>query len=74
MECAARAPFLCGENDRGWRANIDFFLQAKSSTKLMEGAYDDKRPGTPMASRCASTIPDVHWETFVARHRQDVSQ
>jgi hypothetical protein len=32
-------PFLRGENDRGWRANIDFLLQAKSFTKLTEGSY-----------------------------------
>lgn len=32
-------PFLRGENDRGWRANIDFLLQASSFTKLTEGSY-----------------------------------
>lgn len=32
-------PFLRGENDRGWRADIDFFLQAKSFTKLTEESY-----------------------------------
>jgi len=34
-----RSPFLCGENDRGWKANIDFFLQPSSFTKLIEGSY-----------------------------------
>lgn len=32
-------PFLRGENDRGWRANLDFLLQASSFTKLTEGTY-----------------------------------
>lgn len=32
-------PFLRGENERGWRADIDFLLQAKSFTKLTEEAY-----------------------------------
>ena len=32
-------PFLRGTNDRGWRADIDFLLQAKSFTKLTEGSY-----------------------------------
>lgn len=32
-------PFLRGENERGWRADIDFLLQAKSFTKLTEGSY-----------------------------------
>lgn len=40
MARARGSPFLCGENDRHWKADFDFFLQAKSFTKLMEGAYD----------------------------------
>lgn len=35
-----QSPFLIGENDRGWRASFDFMLQAKSFTKIMEGAYE----------------------------------
>ena len=31
--------FLTGDNDRGWRANIDFLLRQSSFTSLMEGAY-----------------------------------
>lgn len=34
-----RSPFLCGENDRSWRADFDFLLQPKSFTKLIEGSY-----------------------------------
>ena len=32
--------FLCGENDRGWKADFDFLLQPKSFVKLIEGAYN----------------------------------
>lgn len=35
-----RSSFLRGENDRGWRADIDFLLQPTSFTKLIEGSYD----------------------------------
>ena len=35
-----RSKFLCGENDRGWKADFDFLLQPKSFVKLIEGAYD----------------------------------
>ena len=35
----AETPFLRGENDRGWRADFDFLVQAKSFTKLVEGSY-----------------------------------
>jgi hypothetical protein len=34
-----RTPFLCGENDRGWKADFDFFLQPKSFTRILEGSY-----------------------------------
>ena len=32
-------PWLCGDNDRGWRADFDFLLQPKSFTKLTEESY-----------------------------------
>jgi Helix-turn-helix domain len=34
--------FCCGDNDRGWRADIDFLLQPKSFVRLIEGFYSDK--------------------------------
>lgn len=33
------SPFLQGKNDRGWRADFDFLLQAKSFARLTEGSY-----------------------------------
>ncbi|QRG06113.1 YdaU family protein [Xanthobacter dioxanivorans] len=48
LERAGASSFLSGDNDRGWKPNIDFFLQAKSFTKLLEGAYD--RTVQPRAS------------------------
>lgn len=38
------SPFLRGENPRGWKADLDFVLQKKSFTRLMEGSYE--RPDT----------------------------
>lgn len=38
-----RSRFCCGENDRGWRADLDFLLQPKSFTRLIEGFYDGAR-------------------------------
>lgn len=37
-----RSRFLCGGNDRGWRANFDWLLRPETLTKLLEGQYDDK--------------------------------
>lgn len=47
------SPFLLGDNDRGWKANLDFILQRASFTRLMEGSYDRSpaRQRTSTASR-----------------------
>jgi hypothetical protein len=44
------SPWCLGENASGWRADLDFVLQRKSFTKLMEGSYDG-RPGRTQAAR-----------------------
>ena len=33
-------PFFAGQNDRGWKANFDFFIRQSSFTKLIEGGYE----------------------------------
>jgi hypothetical protein len=40
LQAVERSPFLRGGNNRGWRADFDFFLQTSSFTKLIEGSYD----------------------------------
>lgn len=40
LEKVETIPGLLGANPRKWRADIDFLLQEKSFTKLMEGSYD----------------------------------
>lgn len=32
-------PFLNGQNDRGWKADFDFFLKPDTLTKIVENAY-----------------------------------
>jgi hypothetical protein len=44
MARARASPFLTGANASGWRASFDFFLQAESFTKLLEGTYDARQP------------------------------
>jgi hypothetical protein len=34
-----KSPFLLGENQRGWRANFDWFLEPRNLTKLSEATY-----------------------------------
>ena len=36
--------FCLGKNERGWKADIDWFLRPDSVPKIMEGKYDDHKP------------------------------
>ena len=38
----AASEFCKGAGDRGWRADVDWFLRPDTITKLMEGKYDGK--------------------------------
>lgn len=38
-----RSSFLTGKNDRGWRATLDFLLQAQSFGKVHDGGYGNGR-------------------------------
>lgn len=38
------SPFLTGTNDRGWRADFDWFMKPDSVPRIMEGKYDHKAP------------------------------
>jgi len=52
--------FACGENDRGWRMDFNFFLKPDTVTKLLEGAYEGK-PAAPKSTRPEDvwiTVPD----------------
>lgn len=39
-----RSSFCRGENDRGWKANIDFITRSEPIAKALEGFYDDRKP------------------------------
>lgn len=38
----AASSFATGNNDRSWRADIDFFLRETTAAKILEGKYDDR--------------------------------
>ena len=42
MAAIRESPFLKGENDRGWKADLDFVLQPSSFVKIQEGKYAPK--------------------------------
>lgn len=63
----AASAFCRGENDRGWRADLDFLCQPKSFNGLLEGKYDD-RPQT------RSQAPPPNRETEFARHQRECTE
>lgn len=38
-DIANEAPFLIGDNDRGWKADFDFILRVDKATSILEGKY-----------------------------------
>lgn len=42
-----RSAFCRGDNERGWKADLDFITQAKSFAGLLEGRYDNRARGSP---------------------------
>ncbi|WP_318855172.1 MULTISPECIES: DNA replication protein [Sinorhizobium] len=60
VERIGHSRFCRGENDRGWRADLDFLCQPKSFISILEGKYDDRplqqsqsppRPQSPSMQR-----------------------
>jgi len=48
IEKTATCPFLTGQNDRGWRATVDWILVNETNyIKVLEGKYDDHGNKTP---------------------------
>lgn len=41
----SKSGFANGDNDRGWRASIDFLLQSETHLKIIEGKYDNHGGG-----------------------------
>lgn len=43
FELAEQSDFLTGKNDRGWKANFDFFLREDKFVKILEGDYGGRK-------------------------------
>lgn len=42
IDRVAASSFCNGENDRGWKADFDFFIRPDTVVKVMEGKYDNR--------------------------------
>jgi hypothetical protein len=41
-----KSNFLCGKNDRAWKANFDWIFNETNFLKIMEGKYENQEPKT----------------------------
>lgn len=72
---AAKSPFCRGQGERGWKADVDWFLKPDSVTKILEGKYDDQTPRT--GQRVATNADDVmerHTAEVLARKRAEQAE
>jgi len=43
LQKASESNFLCGENDRGWCANLDWIFNPSNFNKILEGSYTNRK-------------------------------
>ncbi len=60
MDAIASTPFLLGKSDRGWKADIDWFLKPDSLARIIEGKYGDAKKSTLEKE----TLFDASYETI----------
>jgi hypothetical protein len=41
----AASPFLAGQSERGWKADLDWCLEPQHAIRIIEGRYQDRRGG-----------------------------
>lgn len=71
MRLALESDFLCGRVERtnghsNWKPDLDFFLQAKSFNKLMEGSFANST-GPP--ARAGNAYASIAFDAFLERHQ-----
>lgn len=57
IEKAGKSDFLCGVNDKTWKADIDWIFNPTNFLKIMEGKYDNKvKNEVPKAAKTGDDI------------------
>ena len=46
LERVENTPFLCGDNERGWRADLNFVFRESGYTSILEGKYENDPAST----------------------------
>jgi len=62
----SRSNFCRGLNDRGWKADLDWFLKLDTITKVMEGKYDNHNATRAARGNIAATREQANADAFAA--------
>ncbi len=54
----ANSDFCCGGGERGWRADVDWFLRPDTYLKILEGKFANERTGATNGKRTDSHLAD----------------
>lgn len=68
----AASPFLTGQNDRGWQADLDWVLEPRNLAKIVEGKYDDRDAPPPNGANGAESPFQGEYEDDLRRWYQRV--
>lgn len=53
----AKSAFCCGDNDRGWKATFDWFIQPDTCAKIIEGVYNNRSNSNGNRTKSGSANP-----------------
>lgn len=67
-----KSAFLQGNNDRGWKADLDFVCQPRSFAKLMDGGFGNGAHAMKSEVKPAD-MPDFIWERAQRAKREALS-
>lgn len=69
---ASKSSFCRGQNDRGWKARIEWFLKSDSLTKILEGDYDDPSSNSDdSATERSERIREEHTQAVLRKGRAE---
>lgn len=60
----AETPFLRGENERGWKADLDWLLKPENVEKVLDGKYTKWGEKSHFASQKVPNYDDIEGECF----------
>jgi 5-methylcytosine-specific restriction endonuclease McrA len=66
LERAGPSRFLNGDNERGWKIDLEFFLKPDSVTKIIEGKYDNRTGTSPQRLTAAQQREQSNADAFQA--------